>query len=162
MSCAAIMVSKTFVQLEVAEEAREVVVGAVEHLELRPLDDRTQRLEVADGEGVDEPRLRVDRDLQEADALAVAVKAVGFGIDRDDRRLLDLGGGRGQIGPAIDQDEVGPPQHRRRQGSPGRRRRPGAGTEEGRGGARSRSRPAVRPVEPPARLGSRSSLFRTR
>ena len=41
-------------ELEVAEEAREVVVRPVQHLELRALEDRPERLEVAHGERVEE------------------------------------------------------------------------------------------------------------
>ena len=87
-------------------EHAQVVVGVVKRLfDGRVGEQRAERGEIGggDGERVDERGLAPARDLDEIDAVAVAVEAGGFGVDTDARlaphRADDLGErlGRGDV-----------------------------------------------------------------
>ncbi len=76
----------------IAVENAQIVVGVVEDLlDLRIGQQRTDGAEVRDGERVDDGRLRAGRELDQIDAVAIAMEARRFGVRRDQRRAAEPG-----------------------------------------------------------------------
>ncbi len=89
----------------VAVEDAEIVIGVVKDLfELRVREQRAHRAEVlgGDGNGIDERGLCWARDLEQVDAIAVAMEARRLGIDADARLALHGGDELRQLPGSID------------------------------------------------------------
>ena len=89
----------------IAIEDAEIVIRVMERLfELRIRQHGAHGAQVGlgDGHGIDQRRLRRTRDLQEVDAVAVAMKARCFGIDADARLPPHGGDERRQLGTGVD------------------------------------------------------------
>src|SRR5439155_2925553 len=69
-----------------AVEQAQVIVGVMEDdLDRQVSQDARERLEGADGQGIDHRRLRAGRYLQQIDPVLVPVKACGLRVDRQHR-----------------------------------------------------------------------------
>src|SRR5213079_3757268 len=88
----------------VAVEHAQIVIGVVEgFFDLWISQQAAERLETrrGDGHGIDDGRLGWTRDLEEVDAVAVAMEAGRFGIDADPVLASRGGDERRQLGRRV-------------------------------------------------------------